>query len=261
MAQKITTYESASSRIWYNPGRNLPQLINIRPGGLDMTVAVVAGALFAADVALHIAFIAHGKETLRCLTKALLMPLLVVSFVLLWSTYSTAPLPWLVPAGMLAGCAGDISLFDHHHPVGVPLGLAFFSVGHVLYLMQMFRLMAMPAWWLIAAAAAVYGAGAAITYKRLWPYLPKPMRIPALFYMLLLCVLSAAAALAAFSTFRAGAFVLLAGTLLLIWSDAKLSFEMYRGETRHTHIKIMIPYIAAQTLIAAGFFLWMARLS
>ena len=60
-----------------------------------MLMAAIACALFAADIALHIVFIVRGKETPRCLTKALLMPLLAVSLLLLWSALSTAPLPWL----------------------------------------------------------------------------------------------------------------------------------------------------------------------
>jgi uncharacterized membrane protein YhhN len=223
-----------------------------------MLIAAIACGLLAADIVLHIVFIVRGKETPRCLTKALLMPLLAVSLVLLWSALSAAPLPWLVLAGIIAGCAGDISLFNHHHPIGVPLGLVFFSAGHVLYLLQLLRLMPTPVWWLIAAAVALYGAGAAVTYKKLLPFLPKPMRIPALGYMLLLCVLSAAAAIAAFTVFHIGAFVLLAGTLVFLLSDTVLSLEMFRGETAYSHLKVMAPYIAAQVLIAAGFFLWMA---
>jgi alkenylglycerophosphocholine/alkenylglycerophosphoethanolamine hydrolase len=223
-----------------------------------MLMAAVACALLAADILLHIIFIVRRKETLRCMTKALLMPLLAMSFLLLWSALSTAPLPWLVLVGIIAGCAGDISLFDHRHSIGVPLGLVFFSAGHVLYLLQMLRLMPAPAWWLIIAAVVVYGAGAAVTYKKLLPFLPKPMRIPALCYMLLLCVLSASAAIAAFTVFHIGAFVLLIGTLAFLLSDTVLSFEMFRGETAHSHLKVMAPYIAAQVLIAAGFFLWMA---
>jgi len=223
-----------------------------------MLMAAIACALFAADIALHIVFIVRGKETPRCLTKALLMPLLAVSLLLLWSALSTAPLPWLVLLGIIAGCAGDISLLDHHHRIGVPLGMAFFSAGHVLYLIQLFRLMPPPAWWLIALAVVVYGAGAALTYKKLLPFLPKLMRIPALLYMLLLCVFSAAAAIAAFTLFHIGAFVQLIGTLAFLLSDTILSFEMFRGETAHSHLKVMVPYILAQVLIAAGFMLWMA---
>ncbi|NLT98452.1 MAG: lysoplasmalogenase [Christensenellaceae bacterium] len=223
-----------------------------------MLMAAIACALFAADIALHIVFIVRGKETPRCLTKALLMPLLAVSLLLLWSALSTAPLPWLVLLGIIAGCAGDISLLDHHHRIGVPLGLVFFSAGHVLYLIQLLRLTPPPAWWLIAAVVAVYGAGAGVTYKKLYPHLPGLMRIPALLYMLLLCVLSAAAAIAAFTVFQAGAFVLWAGTLAFLLSDTVLAFEMFCGETAHSHLKVMIPYIAAQILISAGFMLCLA---
>ncbi len=222
-----------------------------------MAYFYAAGALFAADIALHITVVVCRKEALRCVTKVLLIPLLTLAFSLLWVEISSAPLPLLVALGLLAGSAGDICLLDHAHPPGVKLGLAFFSVGHVLYLAQLYQLMAPPAWWLVAALAVVFGTGAALAYKKLRPYLPKLMHIPALLYMLLLCVLSASAAADAVSSLEAGAFVLLSGALLFMLSDTILSFEIFKGETRLSHAKVMTPYIFAQILIAAGFFLQM----
>lgn len=222
-----------------------------------MAYFYAAGALFAADIALHITVVVCRKEALRCITKVLLIPLLTLAFSLLWLELSPAPLPLLVALGLLAGSIGDICLLDHDHPPGVKLGLAFFSVGHVLYLVQLYRLMAPPVWWLVAVLAVVFGAGAALTYKKLWPCLPKLMRIPALLYMLLLCVFSASAAADAFTSLDAGAFVLLGGTLLFLLSDTALSFEIFRSETKLSHLKVMAPYILAQILIAAGFFLQM----
>jgi uncharacterized membrane protein YhhN len=223
-----------------------------------MAYVYAAGALFAADIVLHVAAIVARKETLRCFTKVLLMPLLTFVFALIWARVSLSPLPLFVALGLLAGSAGDICLLDHTHPPGVLLGLLFFSIGHVLYLIQLFALMTPPTWWLVAAAAAVYASGAALTYKSLFPYLPGQMRVPALAYMLLLCTFSASAAVYALSSLSAGAFVLLGGTLLFLLSDTVLSFEIFRGETKLSHAKVMTPYIAAQVLIAAGFVIQMA---
>lgn len=55
----------------------------------------------------------------------------------------------------------------------------------------------------------------------------------------------------------AGAVCLFAGTLLFLFSDTILSFEIFRGETKNGNLKVMITYIAAQILISAGFLLRM----
>ena len=223
-----------------------------------MVFGYAAAALFAVDIALHITAIARGKEALRCVTKGLLMPLLAVAFVLFWTESTPAPLPWRVALGLLAGCAGDIALLDHRNTVGMYVGLTLFSVGHVLYIVQLYQLMAAPAGWLIAAVAVIYITGLWLVFRKLRPYLPKLQTIPGLLYFLLLGGLSASAALDAFASFSIGSFVLLGGTLLFLLSDTVLAFEVFRGETANSHIKIMAPYIAAQALIAAGFFLRMA---
>jgi len=209
--------------------------------------------LYAVDIAVHLMAVAQKKERLRRITKVLLMPLAALTFSLWWLSVSDAALPWLVVAGLLMGCAGDTLLLNHHHKVGLPLGLASFSVGHVLYIIQIWRITVAPAWWIFVLLALVYGAGVACLYVRLFPYLPKAFRVPSIAYMLLISSLSVSAAAAAIPAFTLGAALVLAGTLLFMLSDGILSFEVFRTETHASHLKVMVPYIAAQTLISAGF--------
>ncbi len=222
-----------------------------------MVFGYAAAALFAADIAIHFVAAARGWEVLRCITKALLMPLLAVTFVLFWTVSTTALLPWRVMLGLIAGCAGDIALLDHHNAVGLTVGPAFFSVGHVLYLIQLYLLMSPPPGWYIAVAAVVFLSVLWQIFRKLRHYLPKLQLVTGPLYFLLLGTLCASAALDAVATLSLGSFVLLGGTLLFGLSDTFLVFEVFRGETKHSHLKIMAPYIAAQTLIAAGFFLRM----
>ena len=217
--------------------------------------SIAAGALFVADTAAHLFAVAHKKERLRRVTKVLLMPLLALTFSLLWLSFFSGAFPWVVVAGLLMGCAGDTLLLNHHHKAGLPLGLAAFSAGHVLYIVQIWRTAVPPAWWAVAVLALAYCAVVSWVYKKLWPYLQKAFRFAALGYMLLISALSFSAAAAAAASFSLGAALLLSGTLLFMLSDGILSFEVFRRETRGGHLKVMAPYIAAQALIAAGFLL------
>ncbi len=161
-------------------------------------------------------------------------------------------------AALSLGCAGDTLLLNHHHKVGLPLGLASFAAGHVLYIVQICLQTPPPVWWADALPALACAVFAAVFYSRLRPHLPKAYRPMALFYMLLLSALSASAAASLIAAYDPGKSVLLAGTLLFMLSDAILSFEVFRGETRNGNFKVMAAYIAAQTLIATGFLVWMA---
>lgn len=219
--------------------------------------SVAAGVVFIVDVIVHLIAITTQKERLRRVTKVLLMPLLALCFFLLWRVAGDDPVPIYVMVALLFGCVGDACLIDHHHPVGFPLGLVAFSVGHVLYILQMLAITAVPAFWMIVLIIVVYGAGVAMTFRRLTLYLPKKLWGGCLFYMLLLCTLSATAAIGVLNRFSLGTVCLFAGTLLFLLSDTILSFEIFKGETKNGNLKVMITYIAAQILIAAGFFLRM----
>ena len=216
--------------------------------------ALIACGLFTADTALHLIAVATKKERLRRVTKVMLMPLLALAFVF-WRLALSMDVPWIVFAALMLGCAGDTFLLNHHHTVGMPLGLACFAAGHVLYILTIWRLTPTPAWWLIAALVIAFGACVVVSYKKLRPFLSKAYRPVTLFYMLLLSTLSISAAACALTSFQPGAFVVLAGTLLFMLSDLILSFEIFRNKSRGGNLKVMIPYIAAQVLIAAGFFM------
>lgn len=218
---------------------------------------IAAGGLFIVDVIVHLAAIGRQKESLRRVSKVLLMPLLALCFIFMWRDAGDAPVPWYVIAALLFGCVGDACLIDHHHPIGFPLGLIAFSIGHVLYILQMLQITAAPALWMIVLLIVVYGAGTAMTFKKLTPFLPKKLWGGCLFYMLLLCILSATAAAGVLTDFSAGTVCLFAGTLLFLLSDTILSFEIFKGETKNGNLKVMITYIAAQVLISVGFLLRM----
>jgi uncharacterized membrane protein YhhN len=239
-----------------NPGYNGYHRRIYSEERMEIPAFIVLG-LFSADTAAHLAAIAQKKEKLRRFTKVLLMPLLALTFSFFWVSLKGGAPPWLVVAGLLLGCVGDTLLLYRRHRIGFPLGLASFSAGHVLYIVQIWWITAAPAWWVIALPALACVACVAVFYRRLRPFVPNAFRPAALFYMLLLSALSVSAAAGAIASLSAGTAVLLAGTLLFMLSDGILSFDVFRDKSRGGNLKVMIPYIAAQTLIAAGFFLRM----
>lgn len=216
--------------------------------------AYLSCGLFAAITAIHLTALALDHERLRRFTKVLLIPLLALAFVLMRLSFGL-DVPWMVVAALLLGCTGDVLLLGHRRSVRLPLGLASFSAGHVLYIIAIWHLASPPAWWLAATLVIVYGSAVALTYKKLLPYLSGAFRPTALFYMLLISTMGASAASYALTSLKPGAFILLAGSALFMLSDAVLSFEIFRSKSQNSHLKIMVPYIAAQTLITAGFFL------
>ncbi len=219
-----------------------------------ITYAMIAGGVFVVNVLMHIFAIAKQKEGLQRVTKVLLMPLLALCFFLLWRCTGDEPVPWFVIVALLFGCVGDACMIDPHHPVAFPLGLAAFSVGHVFYILQMLMITAAPEPWLIVLLIVVYGAGVVMTLKKLMPYLPKKLWGGCLLYMILLSTLSAMAATGMLTDLSLGTACIFVGTLLFLLSDIILSFEIFKGETKNGNLRVMITYIAAQILIAAGFY-------
>ena len=177
---------------------------------------MAAGALYTADTTLHITAIAIQNERLRRVTKVLLMPLLAGTFILCWFSVSTDALPWLVPLALLMGCAGDIFLLDPHHQAGFPLGLAFFAVGHVLYLIQILFVLAASAWWTAALIAILFLPVQPLSKSCCRT--TKKAAARGIVYFLLLCTLSVFAALGMLTSFSAGTAMLFAGTLMFLLS-------------------------------------------
>lgn len=223
-----------------------------------IALAVISGVLYILDSAAQVWAMEKENETLRRVTKSLLMPLLVLSFIFA-RLYLSLDGPWLVAAALMLGCAGDILLIGFKNKVCSPLGAVSFAAGHILYMIQIWRLTPEPGPMVIAAVVAVYLAISGVIYVKLRHYVDKTIvRIGVILYMLPLCVMSASAAVCAFTVLSLGAFVLITGTLVFMLSDGTLSFQIFAGKTRRGHIAVMVTYIIAQALIALGFFMLIA---
>lgn len=212
-------------------------------------VIALSAALAAASVT-HLAACGLGKSRLRYFTKLLLMPLVAA----LYCALADRPAP-AVLAAMFCGWVGDFFMIYKHKDAFLAAGMAAFGVGHILYVARIgvIAAAAHPRLFTALAATLVPGAVAIVIFAVLRRRIPKQLRLPGLLYGLLLASLGSAAFIALRAGAPGGAY-LLAGGCLFLCSDGILSFETFRdGDSNAADVAVMLTYIAAQALLAAGF--------
>ncbi|MFD5116770.1 lysoplasmalogenase [Streptomyces sp. NPDC058391] len=175
--------------------------------------------------------LALGRETGHLVAKPLLMPLLAAYTAVRGG-------PPLLTGALLFGWGGDVLLmFDAD---GAFLaGMGFFAAGHVCYLVLFRR--GRPQ----GLLGAVYVLILAVTVALLWPGLPAELRVPVAGYSLLLTAMA----------WRAGGLGPLAGAggALFLLSDTLIAAGIADWPRPPApDFWIMLSYLAAQSLLAAG---------
>ncbi|WP_078919209.1 lysoplasmalogenase [Streptomyces sp. NRRL S-481] len=219
-------------------------------------------AAFALAAAVDLVSLAAGFDAGHLVTKPLLMPLLAS-----WAVLRKAPRPLV--AALLFGWGGDLLLLFEAEPAFLA-GMASFAAGHVCYLVLFARYgsrHAVPArspkrleqeepphrtpllnGQTRAAAAPALGYAAALvtTVALLWPDLPADLRLPVAAYSLLLTAMAYRAGV------RLGLVAGLGGALFLL-SDTLIATGVAEWpQPPRPDFWIMLTYIAAQALLAAG---------
>lgn len=215
-----------------------------------MMTKIVFPILLAILAAAHMVSCLRGKDDVRKPTKVFLMPFVALAYL----SIAKEPSGWVV-AGLLFGCLGDVALLWPLRSVPFALGTCAFALGHVCYLIYIFRTMPItvrPLW--IAVIALVYLAGCAVVYYKSRPDIPKRLRPIPLPYMLLLSSLSVCTLLALLSGAGWGGVLAFAGATCFLASDGILSDMLFakRAEPPIQNSAVMATYIAAQALLVAG---------
>lgn len=203
--------------------------------------------LFCLCALLHLIACQRGIEPLRRVTKPLLTPLLVCRY--LAGATSASP---LIVAALLCGMAGDMLLLSHR-PALFAVGTGCFAIGHGCYMTFLLGHLAGPlpsgATWPYCVAYLVLTAFCA---ARFWPHLPQRAAPFCVLYMALLSGMSCCALLYALSG-AAGGWLVFAGSLLFLVSDAILTHTTFCTTAGEHRFFVMLTYIAAQGLMTAGF--------
>ncbi|MEG1633486.1 MAG: lysoplasmalogenase [Oscillospiraceae bacterium] len=204
--------------------------------------------LFAAASLTNIVACASDRQSLRKFSKLLLMPLLLGAYLL-----SSPETSGLVVFALIFGWGGDIFMIFKSDERLLSAGIGSFGIGHLLYLAAMIKLMGTPTVFALVALPLIFAVGGVIFFLQIRPLIDKKLRVPSLFYSLLLSTLGAVAALL-LTVGAKGGVPLLAGALCFILSDGILALEIFKnGDSPKQDFAVMLTYLSAQALLICGF--------
>lgn len=209
-------------------------------------MTVLLSAAFVAAALVHLYACLKKHDSLRRITKPVLMPLLLGCYL----AAAEAPSA-LIAAALLCGTAGDAFLL-YSDPVRFAAGTGFFAVGHICYVHAMLLRAgdAIPQSAVLPCCAA-YALFAALCGLCFRPRLPKKLIAGCIVYMFLLAAMSCASLLLALSG-AAGAWFAFAGSLLFLLSDAILTYTTFCSAGGEKRFTVMLTYILAQALLTVG---------
>jgi uncharacterized membrane protein YhhN len=152
-----------------------------------------------------------------------------------------------ITIGLIFSLAGDVLLLrpDHYFL----LGLSAFLLTHIAYLIAFtrdIRFPARPGVWVL------YLLFAACCNVLLFSRLPAALRFPVAVYSLFLVSMAAQAMGRSLRSRTSAARLAAVGALLFVLSDGLLAFDRFYQPLRLAPLLILVPYFAAQWLIASS---------
>lgn len=208
--------------------------------------------LFAVIVFAQLLSILTELETLRFITKPLLMPCLV------WAVYGNSiagKQRTLIVTALFFSFLGDsFLLFDYKNPLFFIAGLVSFLITHILYIVYFIRikpsrpsLLKISPWIILLVLA--YGFG--LVYF-LYPSLGD-LKIPVIVYAVIICSMLLCSIHIYKRVPAVSGRYFIAGALLFVVSDSLLAIHKFHSSFAYGSFLIMLTYCAAQYFIAKGF--------
>lgn len=192
-----------------------------------------------------------GNETLRYVTKPLLMPLLVIYFFAETTLFSTSLKKWIVLA-LLFSWGGDVLLmFEPISSNFFIFGLVAFLIAHVFYILFYEGVIRKNGirknyWWFLPV----------IIYYIALIYILSPnlgdMKLPVRIYGIVISYMLIQALQTGVIKNFGAATLMIAGAVLFITSDSILAINKFYEPFEYAGIAIMLTYGIAQLLITLG---------
>jgi uncharacterized membrane protein YhhN len=193
----------------------------------------------------------NGNETLRYITKPLLMPLLTAFFIFQTKNIASSLKKWVVLA-LLLSWAGDVFLmFESTNNNFFIFGLMAFLIAHIFYILFYENVIRKDGirknyWWFLPV----------IIYYIALIYILSPnlgdMKLPVRIYGIVISYMLIQALQTGGIKDHGAATLMIAGAFLFITSDSILAINKFYESFKYAGIAIMLTYGIAQFLITLG---------
>ena len=192
-----------------------------------------------------------ANETIRYVSKLLLMPLLVVFFLASTKTFFSPLKKWIVLA-LVFSWAGDVLLmFEPQNSKFFIVGLTAFLIAHIFYIVFYENILRIENlkknYWLFIPVLIYY---VALVYL-LSPHLGG-MKLPVRVYGIVISYMLIQALQTGRINDRHAALLMICGAALFITSDSLLAINKFYGSFQYAGIAVMLTYGIAQLLITLG---------
>ena len=192
-----------------------------------------------------------GYETLRYVTKPLLMPLLIIYFVSALRSFYSSLKKWMILALALSWLGDVLLIFESMNAGFFIFGLAAFLIAHIFYIVLFDQLRVkekIKQSLLPLLPIAIYYI---LLMSLLQPTLGQ-MQKPVSVYGLVISIMLSFAIDLWRSKDRLASFFIILGALLFIMSDSLLAINKFYNPFEFAGIAIMLTYGIAQLLITLG---------
>jgi len=209
---------------------------------ITLYLIVLAADLFA---------VYNGNETIRYITKPLLMPLLIAFFIFQTKDLASSLKKWIILA-LIFSWAGDVFLmFESANGNFFIFGLAAFLIAHIFYILFYENVIRKEGlrknyWWFLPV----------IIYYIALIYILSPhlgdMKLPVRIYGIVISYMLIQALQTGGIKNRGAATSMIAGAVLFITSDSILAISKFYESFEYAGMAIMLTYGIAQLLITLG---------
>lgn len=223
-------------------------------------MAIVLAVIFIIVALLHLYTCFFKVESLRKLTKPMILALLAAIYCSY--TLCSGKFHWQVLTALLLGMIGDTFLLSNKKSMFL-CGAFSFTFGHCFYFYSLLTFTPLngykPSPFIIILIILLVVLCLVALCKMMFSHLTKDLRpmfpvyIGLVFVLFALTILNfiACTTLAPQSVLPAAC--LMVGALSFLLSDNKLAYDKFKSATEYGNFYIMLTYIIAQSLLTAGF--------
>lgn len=225
-----------------NPGSSQLKVFMIKKFFILLYLVVVIADLIS---------VYTDKESLRYITKPLLMPLLVGYFAISTKPFTSSLKKWIILALVFSWLGDILLMFESSNSSFFIFGLVAFLIAHIFYILFYENVIRMENvkknyWWFMPV----------LIYYILLIYLLSPhleeMRLPVRIYGVVISYMLIQALQTSRINNKSAALLMILGAVLFIASDSILAINKFYRSFELAGIAIMLTYGIAQLLIILG---------